>query len=85
MSERTRYESHLALLRQDVYSLRKTLEGRVEVMRETIDPLKKVEDLDAHLIAQQALEFAGKHSVLLEKLAEIKKAEEILGINGDRP
>jgi 3-deoxy-D-arabino-heptulosonate 7-phosphate (DAHP) synthase class II len=87
MSERFKYEGHLAVLNQDVKRLKMTLEGLLKAIRDNLDPLEKIEKIDASLVAEQALEFAGKHSVLREKLAEVAKAEEILGRahDGDKP
>jgi hypothetical protein len=87
MNERLKYEGHLALLKQDVMQLKTALNGLLKAMRENLDPLEKIEKIDATLVAEQALDFAGKHSVLREKLAEIAKAEEILGRSdaGERP
>lgn len=82
MSERLKYEGHLAVLKQDVMQLKTALNGLLKAMRDNLDPLEKIEKIDATLIAEQALDFAGKHSVLREKLAEIVKAEEILGRSG---
>lgn len=79
MSERLKYEGHLAVLKQDVMQLKTALNGLLKAMRDNLDPLEKIEKIDASLVAQQALEFAGKHIDLKEKLAEIQKAEEILG------
>jgi hypothetical protein len=79
MSERLKYEGHLALAKQDVMQLKTALNGLLKAMRDNLDPLEKIEKIDASLVAQQALEFAGKHIDLKEKLAEIEKAEEILG------
>jgi hypothetical protein len=93
MSERLKYEGHLAVLNQDVKRLKIALEGLLKAIRDNLDPLDKIEKIDASLVAEQALEFAGKHSVLREKLAEVAKAEEILGrsgtgtvpLHGDKP
>lgn len=91
MNERLQYEGRLAILNQDVKRLKITLEGILKAMRENLDPLEKIEKIDATLVAEQALEFAGKHSVLREKLSEIAKAEEILGrtqgppLRGEKP
>lgn len=82
MSERLKYEGHLALAKQDVMQLKTALNGLLKAMRDNLDPLEKIEKIDASLVAEQALEFAGKHSVLREKLSEIIKAEEILGRSG---
>ncbi len=79
MTERLKYEGHLALLKQDVMQLKIALNGLLKAMRDNLDPLEKIEKLDGALVAQQALEFAGKQIVLKEKLEEIVKAEEILG------
>lgn len=79
MNERLQHEGHLAVLNQDVKRLKITLEGLLKAIRQNLDPLEKIEKLDANLIAEQALEFAAKHIVYKEKLAEIAKAEEILG------
>lgn len=85
MNERLQHEGHLAVLNQDVKRLKITLEGLLKAMRQNLDPLEKIEKIDATLIAEQALDFAGKHSVLKEKLSEIVKAEEILGRHGGQP
>lgn len=81
MSERLKYEGHLAVLKQDVMQLKTALNGLLKAMRDNLDPLEKIEKIDANLVAQQAIEFAGKQIVLKEKLDEVAKAEEILGKN----
>jgi hypothetical protein len=87
MNERLKYEGHLALLKQDVMQLKTALNGLLKAMRENLDPLDKIEIIDATLVAEEGLAVAGKPSVLREKLAEIAKAEEILGRSdaGERP
>lgn len=82
MNERLQHEGRLAVLNQDVKRLKIALEGLLKAMRQNLDPLEKIEKIEATLVAEQALDFAGKHSVLREKLSEIIKAEEILGRSG---
>lgn len=79
MSERLKYEGRLAMLRQDAAKLRIQLDGLVKSLRENIDPLERIEKLPGDIIAQQAVNFSAKQSVLLETLDEIRRAEEILG------
>jgi len=79
MSERVKHEGHLAIKEKEAFKLKARLEGLIKALRENIDPLEKIEDLDVGIIAEQALELASKHATYKEILADIAKAKKILG------
>jgi hypothetical protein len=79
MSERTQQEGHLAMSEKKAKKLEIVLNGLLKSLRENLDPLEKIEKLDGPLIAEQAFDFAAKHSEYRETLAEIRKAKELLG------
>jgi hypothetical protein len=79
MNERLKFEGHLAVLKQDAKKLEIQLNGLVEALRNNLDPLCPVHELDAERIASQGIEFAVKHAEYTGILSEIAKAKKILG------
>ena len=85
MSEKEHFESHLAVSEKRALKLKIEIEGLIKSLRGHLDPLAKVEKLNAPIISHEALSFAAKHSVYMETLADIAKAKELLGIDQEKP
>jgi len=79
MSERLKYEGRLAVMEKEARKLKIQLKGLVDSLRDQLDILEDVRDLSADVIAEQAVEFASKHTEYTELLAKIKEAKKILG------
>ena len=79
MSERLQFEGHLAVKEMEAKKLEIMIEGLVKSLRENLDPLEKIEDLDVGLVVEQSLDLANKHIAYKQALAEIAKAKKILG------
>jgi hypothetical protein len=79
MNEYLKAEGHLAVMEKEARKGKIHLEGLRKSLRENLDPLEDIENLDADLIAQQAVEFAAQHTTYCEVLAKIKQAKKILG------
>jgi len=79
MSERLKYEGHLATLGKDKKALEIEIEGLVKAMRDNLDLMKRPEKLSTELIANQALQLRNKQIDLQAIISDIEKVHEILG------
>jgi len=79
MSERLKYEGHMAVLEKSKKTLEIEIDGLVKAMRENLDVVVRPEKLNADLIANQALILRNKQIDLKTIIADIDKVKEILG------
>lgn len=79
MNEYLKTEGHLAVMEKEAKKLEVLLQGLFTSLRENLDQLIELKDLDADLIAGQAVEFAANHTSYRMVLAKIEKAKKILG------
>lgn len=79
MTERLKYEGHLATLGKRKKGLEIEIEGLVKAMRENLDVLTRPEKLETDLIASQAMQLRNKQIDLKVINADIEKVNEILG------
>jgi hypothetical protein len=82
--ERLKREGRLLEYRQEAAKLRLSLGGLRSAIRNTVDPDVPVEDINAALAQQQALEFWAAHQRLVEVLGEIRRIERDLGLRSSR-
>lgn len=80
MSERIKFQGHLADAELRERELRIKLEGLVSSLRDLLDPIADVGVLKGEIIAQQALEFGQARINLLAVRSEIERIKGILGV-----
>lgn len=77
--ERLKHETRLTALETEITGERLRVERFRDAMRDLLDPIPAVENLNRDNIVALALDFANAHISLSEKLAVIKKIKEVLG------
>lgn len=80
MTERIKFQGHLADAELRERELRIKLEGLVSSLRDLLDPIADVGVLKGEIIAQQALEFGQARINLLAVRSEIERIKGILGV-----
>jgi len=79
MSERLKFLGRRQELELEKKSLGIKIEGLIENLRNNLDPLKKIEELRADAIVEEAAELASAKDRYMEILADLKRIQDILG------
>lgn len=79
MNEFLKIEGRLVIMEREADDLKNRLKGLVKALRDNLDLMENVQDLDGDIIAAQAVEFARTRFEYLEILARIREAKRILG------
>jgi len=79
MSERAKYRGYLAEAQEEERRLVLKMSGLRQSIRDRMDLVKDVGEIDGELIAQQAIEFRQAQIELTAKRAEIKTIKDVLG------
>lgn len=77
--ERIKHQTRLTTLSTEIVGNRLQLEGYRDALRDLLDPVSKVEDINRETLVSLVMAFATAHINLAEKLAVIKKLQNILG------
>ena len=79
MSEILRYKGRLAEAEYALKKLRVRIRGLIMSIRDNLDPLAGVEEIDADIIADQSLQLADLKIRYTEILADIQAVKKVLG------
>ena len=79
MSENLKFKGRLLEKTQESVGLTIRIKGLVASLRDLLDPFEEVEDLQADIISEQAMELAARQIEYKEVKAEIKAIGKALG------
>lgn len=79
MTERLKFQGRLLEREREAERLRTLLRGLRAALREALDPIEPVDELDRDAIVQQATEFGLKQIELVGVMAEIRAIKRELG------
>ena len=79
MSEKLKFEGRLSEKSREAVGLTLRIKGLVASLRELLDPFEEIEDLQADMISEQAMELAARQIEYKEVKAEIKAIGKALG------
>ena len=77
--ERLKQETRLTALENQVIGERLAVERIRDALRDLLDPISAVEDLNRDNIVSLAMNFGYTHIGLVETLSKIKKIKDLLG------
>ena len=81
MSENLKFKGRLLEKSQEAVGLTLRIKGLVASLRDLLDPFEEIEDLQADIISEQAVELAARQIEYKEVKAEIKAIGKALGKN----
>jgi hypothetical protein len=79
MSERAKFRGQLAETEEKEGLLTTRLKGLVESLRDQLDPIADVGELDGNVIASQATDFAAIQIELVQVRSKINQINKLLG------
>lgn len=79
MSENLKFKGRLMEKSREAVGLTLRIKGLVASLRELLDPFEEVEDLQADMISEQAMELCARQIEYKEVKAEIKAIGKALG------
>lgn len=79
MNEKIKHEGRLGEKEREAEGLRLTLRGLVDSLRDKLDPIDPVEELEAAMIQNMSMQFAQRQAELKGVLEDIRKIKKILG------
>jgi len=79
MSERLKHLGRRDELRQEKKRLEIRIQGLIENLRDALDPLAQIEDLEPEKIAEWSAALAEARGLYRNVIADLKKLEDILG------
>jgi len=79
MNENLKFKGRLLEKSQEAVGLTLRIKGLVASLRELLDPFEEIEDLQADIISEQAMELAARQIEYKEVKAEIKAISKALG------
>jgi chaperonin cofactor prefoldin len=79
MSETLKFKGRLQEKAQEAAGLTLQIKGLVASLRDLLDPFEEIEDLQADIISEQAMELAARQIEYKEVKAEIKAIGKALG------